>query len=880
MKLLLIDGSNLIFRAYYATEQSNIRNLEDIKVNAVYTLISMLDKIIKEQNPTHIYIAMDSGGQTFRHKMYEDYKGGRVQTPEALKAQFPIIKQYFTSLGIKYGQMDGYEADDIIATYADEAQKDGYFVKIISGDKDLLQLVDKNINVLTPKMGFAKECDYTPEVFYEKYEFMPNRFIEYKALVGDSSDNIVGIDKLGDKTAKKYIKGSNTIDDIINKAKKGEIKGKVAENLVENEDRIHKNLELVTLIKNVPLNIPLEQLKFDGYDDKAYCDFLKKQGFMKIYNKYVNENDLQKEKTNIEYEKITTFNINKHTDQITAVYTQNLEENYIISPNLGIAISSKKGNFYMELKDVNDEFIKFIKSNNKKVFYNVKQLLVNLKINEVDGIVIDVFLGVALLNPTNYKKNITDNLMSYNYFDIKTFEEVYGPKSNPKIPEDQSLLMSDIVSKSKGILEVYNKVLEKIQNQNLQNVLFDIEIPLSKVLAKVEQTGVYVDKTYLNNLKKEYESKVFEVQEELNNKTNININSSKQLATLLFDEWELPKKGLKKTTTSISTDITNLENLLQTLKDSNEDYTQQMDFINKVLEYRKLTKILNTYIKNIESFILDDSRVHPINHQLLAETGRLSVMDPNIQNIPIRSKEGQKIREVFKAQGNNKLIGLDYSQVELRVIASISQDEKMLEAFNKDLDIHEQTAKNIFNLEKVNADQRSKAKAINFGIIYGISPYGLAKQVGISSDEAKEFINIYFTKYPKIKEYMENQIAHAQKTEEVSTIFSRKRKIENINSKNFNEKEHAKRVAINTPIQGSAADIMKLALIEVDKELTKNNFKSKIIMQIHDEIIIEATEDEVDKVIKIVKNKMEEVVSLPAKLKVDYGVGKSWLDAK
>ncbi|MFV0288603.1 MAG: DNA polymerase I [Mycoplasmatales bacterium] len=880
MKLLLIDGSNLIFRAYYASEKRDIRNKNNEPVNAVYTLISMIDKMLKEENPTHVFIALDNGKSTFRHEMYEEYKGKRVQTPEQLKGQFPIIKEYFAALGISYGAMDEYEADDLIATYAKQGAEQGYDVKVISGDKDLLQLVDDKITVLTPKMGFAKECSYTPKVFEEKYEFTPKRFIEYKALVGDSSDNIIGIEKLGDKTAKKFIKQSANLEELIQNAKDSTSKSKVIQNLIANETRIHTNLKLVTLINNIEVEQSLEALAFNNYNEATYSKFLKDQGFIKIYNEFLKTINKEIMEEKLEYEVIKNFNIKQHTGSITTIYTQSLTENYLISENLGIGIVSEKGNFYITLADINEEFKSFLQNESKKVFYNLKQLMVTLKANHIKGIKTDVYLALSLLNSSNYKKDMADIFITYNIYNVKLIEEVYKSKHHPQKPQDLMTIEADIINKTQAISQIFEKVNEQIQGEGLEPVLFDIEIPLTKVLAKVEQNGIYVNQQELQNLKKEYQQKIKTKEEELSLMTEINFNSTKQLADLLFQTWELPKKGLKKTTTGISTDINNLEKLINVLQENIEEYEQEIAFITNILEYRKLTKIHKTYLTNIASFILQDQRIHPINHQLLAETGRLSVTDPNIQNMPIKSKEGQKIRNLFQAPQEKAIIALDYSQIELRIMAFLAQDDNMLQAFNEDKDIHEQTAKNIFNLTEVTKEKRANAKAINFGIIYGMSAYGLAKQVGITTEEAKDFIEKYFEKYPKVYEYMEEQKKIALENGFVKTIFSRKRKIENIHSKNFREKEHAQRAAINTPIQGSAADIMKLALIKVQEIIDLNNLEAKIIMQIHDEIVLEINKSQSDKIIGFVKKAMEEAILLPVKLKVEGSVGQSWLDAK
>lgn len=878
-KLLLIDGSNLIFRAYYGTENINVKNPQNISVNAVYGLINMLSKILEDENPTHVFIALDRAKKTFRHEMYDDYKGGRASMPDKLREQWTIVQDFFDALGIIKGDSEKYEADDLIATYANIAKKENYKVKIISGDKDLLQLVDENVNVLIPKMGFAKECDYDVKTFEEKYEFSPKRFIEYKALVGDKSDNIIGIEKLGDKTAKKIINNSKNIEDIINQAQEGEIKGKVGENINNNLELIKRNLVLVTLIEDTPLDVGIDELKFDGINLETYGTFLQEQGFTKIYNNLLKSNNIEIKKEEIKYIEIEDFKIDEHIKGITYLYTQNLKENYFLSECLGIGIVNESGNFYLSQNNINDEFIKFLESDHPKVYYNSKNLLANInKRIKLNGTVTDLYLALALINSDNYKKTIDQNLLSYEYTNIDNFEEIYKAKSNPKKPEP-AIYYEDIVKKTIGLSKTHEKIVGKlIENKSIE-LLEEIELPLLQTLSEMEKEGIYIDKSKLIALKDKYSQVILELQEKLEDYALINFNSFIQLSNLLFEEWNLPKKGIKKTTTAYSTDEENLNKLLSLLKETEDKYKNEITFINLLLEYRKTNKLLNTYVKNIEKFILADGRVHPINHQLLAETGRLSVMDPSIQNMPIRTELGQEIRSIFK---NTKgiILAFDYSQIELRVMAHFSKDEAMIEAFNNDVDIHTQTAKKILGSNDVTALQRSQAKAINFGIIYGMSSYGLAKQVGISNQTAKEFIEKYFLEYPNIKSYMDEQIQYAKDNGYVKTLFGRKREIPTINSKNYKEKEMSARMAINTPIQGTAADIMKMALIKVNKALGEANVDAKIIMQIHDEIVLDVNPKHKDKVIKIVKENMEDVVDLEVKLKVDYGEGDSWLDAK
>lgn len=890
MKLLLIDGSNLIFRAYYATENNKMTNNDGVSTNAIKTIINMLDRLINIEKPDHLFVALDSGKSTFRHKMYDDYKGKRTAAPEQLKEQFPLVIKLFEAMGVKYDYVDDYEADDLIATYAKIAQQENVSVKVISGDKDLLQIVDKGINVLTPKMGFAKEIDYDVETFIEKYTFEPIKMIQYKALVGDTSDNIIGVPKLGDKTAKKLLKEYDNIDNIIEAANNGIIKGKLGENINNNIQNIKNNIKLVTLINNIKVKYNLDELQFNGYNYQNYGEFLRNNGFIKEYNNLI-DNGLFDETLNtndnfitfddLKYQEITSMEeINYLEEDEFYIYTQSLTDNYYMSLNLGIGIHHNGKNYYISYQNAKkNKFINFLKQKNPKIIYNSKRLMGIFKIYNIENLILDPYLALSLLDSSNFNKDVANIFSAYNIHYIKPFEKIYKSKKNPQIL-DEEMQKIDIVGKANALSDIKEKLLEDIKNNNLDYVLHSIEEPLSKALVKMEITGINIDLEALERTKRTFEDNNKKFIDQLEQFTDINVNSPTQLAQLLFEEWKLPKQGLKKTTKSISTDIDNLEKLLQLLREAEMDYNQQIDFLEILMEYRKNSKILNTYLKNLKKFILEDQKVHPINNQLLSETGRLSVMDPNIQNMPISGKYSQYIRSLFYAPEGYKLMSFDYSQVELRIMAAMSNDENMLAAFNDNRDIHEETAKKIFSCQEVTPKLRSRAKAINFGIIYGMSPYGLAKQVGITNEEAKQFIEKYFIEFPLIKSFMEETIKEVEKHNYITTISNRKRIINNINSKNFNEREHAKRMAINTPIQGSAADILKLALIKIHEQIDNKQLETKMIMQIHDEIVFLVPNQEIEIIENLVTNIMENTMDLPVKLKVDCGIGKNWLLAK
>lgn len=872
-KLLLIDGSNLIFRAYFASEKQNVKTIDGRPGGAIRTLVSMINKIVNDEQPSHIFIALDTKAPTFRHHSYEDYKAGRSKTPEDLNIQFPMAMELYDAMGIKHYGVDGYEADDLIATYACLAKSQGFEVKIVSGDKDLLQLVDDGISVLTPKMGFSKEVNYTPSVFVEKYEFPTNRFIEYKALVGDKSDNIVGIEKIGDKTARKLINQYPSYQDMVKAANDGLIKGKVGENLAVSLEQLETNIHLVTLLKDAPLEISIEDLSHECLATPKFVEYLTSLGFSKQASDFEKLLDSPSGESvqaseQVDFEIITDFDIEKHTSTRTFIYTQSLKENYFKSDCLGIAFSSERGTYYS--REITAEIIAWLRSDSEKVTYDLKSLCSIVGFS-VKGVIFDNYLAASLIDVSLNKMPMDYIMLRFGCDSLLSFEAVYKIKSNPQMPSDE-LLAKDIATKAYGINKTFISLASQIEELKLTTVMYDIELPLSPVLSQIELNGITVDIENIEKLKTKYSTILEEINASIGNYTAINVASPMQLSDYLFNERQLPTKGIKKTARGYSTDVNNLLKLLDNLQAESQDYK----LINLILKHRNYGKLLNTYVLGIEKHIDDNNQVKPIYNQLLSETGRLSTKEPSIQNIPIRSEEGQVIRSLFGCSPGYKLVAIDYSQVELRMMAHISDDEKLIKAFIDDADIHASTAETIFGTSE--NGNRSKAKAINFGIIYGMSKYGLAKQVGISNEEADTFITKYFENYPKIRLYIEDTTKFATEHGYVTTIFNRRREIPDIKSSNYMKREHGKNAAINTPVQGSAADLIKLAMIEVAKYIENTN--TKMIMQIHDELVFEIKEEDLDVEVSKICEIMQGATELKVPLKVDYGLGDNWLEAK
>ncbi len=871
-KLLLIDGSNLIFRAYFATQGRMVTTLDGRPANAIRTLVTMINKLIEVEEPTHIFVALDTSAPTFRHNSYEDYKAGRKKTPEELKTQFPMAEELYDAMGIKHFGVDGYEADDLIATYAKKAKSEGYEVKIVSGDKDLLQLVSEQIVVQTPKMGFAKEVNYTPEVFVSRYEFAPERFIEFKALVGDKSDNIIGIEKVGDKTATKLINNYDTWQDMVKAAQAGEIKGVVGTRIADASEQIETNIELVTLMPNAPLKLELDELEFATLACNEFVLHLNELGFINLANKYQEQmgSESVSSQQQFEYSVIDNFDPKLHTDTKTSIYTQTLTDNYFTSPRLGFALASNKGVFYLPEEKVDESFKMWLAGDSQKVTYNYKQLL-NVSGLNVSGVIFDSMLAATLLDVLAAKETIDYTMLKFGSNIVETFEAVYKIKSNPQMPTPE-LLARDICSKAQAVFETFPIIANEIEKNDLTNVMYEIEMPLVPTLAQMESNGITIDEHNLEQLKIKYSKQLDAINEQIKQYTTINVASPMQLSDYLFKERKLPTSGIKKTTRAYSTDVTNLQKLQSNIDSDSEDYA----LISLILEHRTYSKLLNTYVLGIAKYVDDNNQIKPIYNQLLSETGRLSTREPSIQNIPIRSEEGQIIRSLFGAPAGKKVVAIDYSQVELRMMAHMSQDQKLIEAFKAGADIHASTAKTIFGTDEGN--NRSRAKAINFGIIYGMSKYGLAKQVGLSNDEAGDFIETYFENYPAIKKYIDSTIESCSELGYVKTIFGRKRDIVDINNSNYMKREHAKNAAINTPVQGSAADLIKIAMIKVDEYLKTTDVK--MIMQIHDELVFEINEDEVQTHVEKICQIMQTAVDLDVPLKVDYGIGDNWLQAK
>lgn len=854
-KVILIDGNNLLFRSYYATayKGSILRNSKGFPTNALFGFINMLNKIINEECPNYMMIAFDKG-KTFRHDKYDGYKDGRKETPLELKEQFPVAKAIADAMGIKCFEIDNYEADDIIGTFANEIDKSNeYYSVIVSSDKDLLQLItDKN------EVKLLKSNDYIRldlNSFINTYGFTPEKIKDLKGIMGDSSDNIPGVKGIGEKGASALIQKYGTVEEIYNHI--DEIKGKTKEKLINDKDNAFFSKELATIYKEVPIDKNIEKIKYEGITPKL-VPLLKEYEFFSLIKKL---NIKEKTEEKKDYNLVDKINIS----QDSAIYIEN-EGNYHDKKILGISISNSNGNYFVEANNIkniviNDDVCLYT--------YDLKKLYILFKYN---GIVInnkiyDLMLESYILN--YHIKEDVSYLMNICGYNSTSCEEMLKKKKK-LLKED---FISNMINKASFIYENRTKFYDELKSEGYLSLYEKIDLPLTYVLIDMEYTGVNIDKKFLDKMKFEVSKQVKDLEEDiyrLAGTRDFNIMSPKQLGKVLFDDLSIPYPKRIKSDKSYSTSVDILNKLT--------DY----EIIRKILDYRTVTKLYSNYIVGLIDYIKKDGKIHTIFTQTLTRTGRLSSVGPNLQNIPVREEYGRLIRKAFIPSDGGVIISSDYSQIELRVFAHMSGALNLIEAFNKDMDIHTKTAMDIYHIgeHEVTKNERRNAKAVNFGILYGISSFGLSEDLGINVKDAKKFIDNYLETYPGIKDYMNNLISKAHEDGYVKTMFGRKRVIDELSSANYMVKTSGERMALNTPIQGTSADILKIAMIEIHKELKKKNLKTKMIIQVHDELLFDTPRDEYDEVVSIIKEKMEGACKLSVPLKVDIESGDSWYEAK
>ena len=865
-KIILVDGNNLLFRSFYATAYQGVimKNSKGFPTNALYGFINMMNKIIKEESPNYILVAFDRG-KTFRHEKYDDYKAGRAAMPDELKLQFPKAKEILDTMGIKSFEIDNYEADDIIGTLARIVDEEDEFVAtIVSSDKDLLQLISDEVNV-----KLLKSNDYImmdKSTFNDIYGIDPIHMIDLKALMGDSSDNIPGVKGIGEKTALKLLSEYSSLDGVYENIEK--ISGKTKEKLIDDKDNAYMSYDLATIYKNVPLNFTLDDCKYNGVNLNDFKKELEELEFYSLLKK-IDFSSVDNNTDNVKDDKINIKDIDCFKEKDFAFYLETRGTIYSKSSILGIGIYDGNDAYFISKEDISKYSCLFC-NEYEKYTYDLKKCLVVLdKIVDIKNVNYDSMIAMYLLDYI-VKDDISFVARNFNY-NISEYEEVFGTDKRPKDVQLDDL-KELVCKKAKFIYETREEVLKKLEEEGEDKLFNTIEMPLTRVLADMEITGIRVDRDYLKKVEIDLKNQMDEVQNDIYELAGLefNIMSPSQLAKVLFEDLAIPyPKKTKDKKYSTNKEILDKIRIIHPVVD-------------KVLEYRTLYKIYANYAIGLQSEIREDGRIHTIFNQTLTRTGRLSSIEPNLQNIPARSKFSSLIRKAFIPDDDSIILSSDYSQVELRVFAHVSKEANLIQAFNENKDIHAKTASDIFHvpIDDVTKDMRRNAKAVNFGILYGISGFGLSEDLGIDIKTAKHFIDNYLKTYPGISRYMEEEKAKAYKYGYVRTLMNRKRVIEELNNKNYIIRSSGERMALNTPIQGTAADILKKAMVEIYDEFNKRGLKSKMLIQVHDELVFNVLKDELDVVKEIVKNIMENTFKLDVPLKVDIEVGNNWFEAK
>ncbi|NLP21821.1 MAG: DNA polymerase I [Erysipelotrichaceae bacterium] len=846
-KMLLVDGYSMLFRAFYATMYGRLMTTKKgIPTNAIYGFANMLQKAIDLVEPDSIVVAFDAGKSTFRNEIYPEYKATRKPAPEELVPQFQLVRDYLDAFGIEYIDKEGLEADDIIGTLSKRYPE--YEVNILTSDRDMLQLIDKTTSVWFMKKGISDIEEYDEKRLFDEYGLTPSQVIDLKGLMGDTADNIPGIPGVGEKTALKLLNEFDNVENLLKNTDK--LKGKLKERVIENKELAILSKKLATIKCDVEIEEDDDDYKFKP-DYKRLIDFLELVEMNSIKNRYLEMLEDTKDIVVSKYEVVKSIPDSFKNEIVSIAFDENNDEFYK-AKLYGISLYNGKECVYISLKDLlNDKkSLDYLNSDSYKIGYDFKR---NMHLAKDNGFSVkydfDSMISSFLCNST---LTSLDKIMDeFGLMDVDKKADGIEYSTNF----------------SKNIYKMYKNTVNKLKEFGLDELYYDLEIPLTYILYEMEEEGVNVDETVLDDIA----SKTFEQMENLTKSIHnyagkeFNLNSPKQLGEVLFDDLNLPTN--KKRSTAID--------VLEKLEGFHP-------IISEIIEYRRLSKIYSTYAEGLKKYVQDDGKVHTVFNQSISQTGRLSSADPNLQNISVKDEEGSKVRKAFLPSKGNVLMACDYSQIELRVLADLADEKGLADAFNTNLDVHTKTAMEVFSVseDEVDSNLRRKAKAVNFGIVYGISDFGLAKQLHISRKEAREFMDIYNERFPRIQEYMNEVIDFCKENGFVTTIFNRRRVIPQINDKNYMVREFGKRAAMNAPIQGSAADIIKQAMINIDKKMKEENLKSKMILQVHDELIFDVTLDEVEIMKELVSEGMANVVKLNVPLVVDCKVGNNWLEAK
>ncbi|MCA1291666.1 DNA polymerase I [Paenibacillus sp. alder61] len=883
-KLMLIDGNSIIYRAFFAMPP--LTNSSGLHTNAVYGFTNMLLRIIQEEKPTHILVAFDAGKETFRHEGYQEYKGGREKTPSELSEQFPLMRELLESFGISWFELPGYEADDIIGTISKQGEESGREVLVVTGDKDMLQVVSDKVTVALTRKGISEVEPYGPKEIEEKYGLTPQQIIDLKGLMGDASDNIPGVPGIGEKTALKLLHQFGSVEEVLSRT--DELKGKMKENLVNHAEDARMSKRLATIFREVPVERTWDDMVFNGLREETAVPMLRKLEFKSLLERLDLGGDTAGAGASAEPEQevnvtiVDAGNLPELVEAlpgIEAMHVESAGENPHHSTVMGMVLSTADRQFY-----ISPEFLKSGEAEPvlawlsdptiKKRGYDLHRTDLALHWQDIPfaGADFDIQLAAYLLDPTEGDQTLSALAAKYGLSFLASDEEVYGKGAKFKVPDEETL-SRHLARKCGAIAKIVPIQQAELEKNEMNRLFYELEMPLSRILADMEKQGVAVNRDALIELGKEFEAQINKLVSQIYEIAGqeFNLNSPKQLGEILFDKLGLPV--IKKTKTGYSTDAEVLEKL-----------APYHEIVQYILEYRQLAKLQSTYVEGLLKEInVKTGKVHTYFRQTVAATGRLSSQFPNLQNIPIRLEEGRKIRKVFVPSEEGWLIlGADYSQIELRVLAHISDDPGLKEAFLHDMDIHTKTAMDVFGVpaDQVDANMRRSAKAVNFGIVYGISDYGLSQNLNITRKEAARFIDQYFDAFEGVRRYMDNIVRDAKRDGYVKTLLERRRYLPEINASNFNLRSFAERTAMNTPIQGTAADIIKLAMVLMDEALRSRGLRSRMLLQVHDELVFEVPPEELDIMTKLVPETMEKALDLSVPLKAEVSSGTNWYEAK
>ena len=885
-KLILIDGNSIAYRAFFALPL--LSNSSGLHTNALYGFTTMLLKLLEEQKPTHFLIAFDAGKVTFRHTQYAEYKGGRSKTPPELSEQFPVLKELIASFGIAQYEQEGYEADDIIGTLTRLADESGDLeVIVVSGDKDMLQLASDKVKIAITRKGITEVELHDPALIQEKYGLVPKQIIDLKGLMGDASDNIPGIPGVGEKTALKLLHEYETVEGVLSNTDK--LKGKMKEKIEQHADDARMSKELATIFREMPLEKQWSDLVYNGYNGQALSSMFRKLEFKSLLEKMDfggGEADSEHVPAQEEIRSMTVdgSSMKQLIDalpQVTALHIEVIGDNPHHGEIVGLALQAEDQSFYVPFALVQEngeearQLKAWLESADKSVaVYDQHRAEVALAWAGIQlrGVSFDALLAGYLLDPTESALWLSGLAAKYALPALKPDEDVFGKGAKFRLPETEAL-SEHLCRKAAAIQGLIEPMQRDLESSEMQQLFYELELPLAGVLASMEEKGIQVDTDALRQYGAELGSEIDRIVSDIYDAagTEFNLNSPKQLGEILFEKLQLPP--VKKTKTGYSTDAEVLERL-----------EPHHPVIGHILHYRTLAKLQSTYVEGLLKEVRQDTgKVHTYYRQTIAATGRLSSQYPNLQNIPIRLEEGRKIRKVFvPSEPGWSILTADYSQIELRVLAHISQDERLMEAFRHNMDIHTKTAMDVFGVaeSEVDSNMRRQAKAVNFGIVYGISDYGLSQNLNITRKDAAAFIEQYFAVFQGVRKYMDDIVQKARQDGYVTTLLQRRRYLPEIKASNFNLRSFAERTAMNTPIQGTAADIIKLAMVQMDERLKREQLRSRMLLQVHDELVFEVPEEEIGVMKTLVPEVMENALKLDVPLKADVDTGSNWYEAK